>query len=167
MLSNDRFWVQTKKLGGKEHHKDVKTRWDYGLVTQYSLATWIVALRDRDNLFNRASLTRYRFRDHFQTDRWAHDSMSHFCQVVSIPKHLDCFRTLLIIQKVGIGTISTSCRTNLSWIVTRISINQDWLLQHPESILAGPDDPIGCIPSLGSQLHRWSSFYRSFSPIWL
>ena len=66
--------VQIKKLGGGEHHKDVKSRWDYGLVAPYSLATWIVALRDRDNLFNRASLTRYRFCDHFQTDRWAHEA---------------------------------------------------------------------------------------------
>ena len=32
-------------------------------------------LRDgRDTLFNRASLSRYRFRDHFQTDRWAHEA---------------------------------------------------------------------------------------------
>ena len=33
---------QTKKLGGGEHPKDTRTRWDYGLVASYSLATWIV-----------------------------------------------------------------------------------------------------------------------------
>ena len=36
--------AQTKKLGDVEHHKDVKSRWDYGLDTPYSLATWICAL---------------------------------------------------------------------------------------------------------------------------
>ena len=36
--------AQTKKLGHKEHHKDVKSRWDCGLDTPYSLATLQFAL---------------------------------------------------------------------------------------------------------------------------
>ena len=36
--------AKTKKLGDIEHHKDVKSRWDYGLDASCSLATWIFAL---------------------------------------------------------------------------------------------------------------------------